>query len=405
MNARPMMGISLLIAALIGFVVGRFMPSEGQAHAATPEAMATALRIAFVEPDPMLRASGMERLIAQLDERNLPGAIEVFREFSTRAETLGVSEFFARWSRIDVEGLALAMRSWPDEKASAQGVGWVAYQYAFEGGTAKAIPYYEGLSPSMRLITGYRLVEGALNRGDDAGLVEWIGSLQDAAERSRLTQSIILKLLRERGSESAIAYFDSVPADVPNGYKRQIFLVLLDKLVRQDVESALAFRAARASELYAENSLNQFAAAWADVDPVAAIAWAERLTAGPEKEQALETLIDRWATRDRDAAIEWTRKQVPSPMTDRLSHRFVGAMTIRNPDLAMDLAAGIVNTEMQSASLFSFARYWFMRKPEQTRAWLQRGGLSEAETKAMIQDLTKTREQRLGKAKSTPAGN
>lgn len=403
MSSRPMMGIALLVALLIGFLAGRFMPGAGEVRAGTPEAMATAMRSAFTEKDPMLRARDMGRLMDQLDAENLPGAIEVFREFSPKAESLGVSDFFAHWSRIDVDGLVLAMRTWPDEKASAQGAGWAVYQYALEGGTAKAIPYYDTLTPVLRMVSGYRLVEGALNGGDDVGLIQWVGALDDAEERSRLTQSIILKLLRERTPESAIALFDSVPADASNSYKRQFFQILLDKLMRQDVDAALAFRDARAGEPFAENSLNRLASAWADVDPAAAMAWIEAQPAGPEREHALETLVDRWAAHDHAAAVEWTRKQIPSPMIDRLSRGFVASLTIQDPMLAMELAGRIVDPEIRSAALRDFARYWFVRNPGEIHAWLERGGLSEREANALIQELNTTRKGRVDRMKPTPA--
>lgn len=403
MSSRPMLGISLLIAVLIGFLAGRYMPGAGEARVRTPEAMAEAMRSAFTEKDPMLRARDMARLMDQLDAENLPGAIEVFREFSPKAETLGVSDFFAHWSRIDVDGLVQAMRTWPDEKASAQGAGWATYQYAFAGGTAKAIPYYDSLTPVLRMVTGYRLVEGALNGGDDAGLIRWVGSLEDAEERSRLTQSIILKLLRERDAASAIALFDSVPAEASGSFKRQFFQILLDKLLRQDVDAALAFRDARAGEPFAEKSLNRVATAWADVDAAAAMAWFELQPAGPEREEALEMLVERWAAHDHAAAVEWTRKQIPSPMIDRLSRGFVGSLTIQDPMLAMELAGRIVDPELRSAALRDFARYWFVRNPSEVPAWLARGGLTEREANALIEELKATRQDRVDRMKSKPA--
>ena len=396
MNAWSKIAVTLVVGVLVGFLLGRTTTGDGGTRVATPEAMATALRSAFVESDPMVRARDMNRLIEQIDARNLPGAIEVFREFATRAETLGVSELFARWSRIDVQGLAEAMKSWPDEKATSQGIGWVAYQYAFEGGTAKASPYYEELIPRLRLVTGYRLVEGALNKGDQEGLIEWIGALDEAAERSRLTQSIVFKLLREREPKDVIAFFDAIPAAAPNQYKRQAFLIVLDKLVRHDATEALAFRDARMTEPWAENSLSQLMAAWADVDPTAAIAWIEVQPIGADREQALEALVDRWAAHDMSAAIEWTKKQLPSPMVDRLCVQFVSKLTIGDPDQAMEFFARIVDPAFRQQALRIFARYWFLRAPDQIGGWLEQGGLSKAEGEAMIAELTQTRAKRLG---------
>jgi len=396
-------GLGLLLAVAIGFLLGRATADVTGPRVATPEAMAEALRLAFVEPDPMLRARDMNRLIPRIDAENLPGAIETFRAFSTRAETLGVSEFFAIWSRLDVEGLAAAMETWPDQKAKSQGIGWVAYQYAKDGGTARAVPYYEALTPPLRLVTGYRVVEGALNQGDEEGLVRWIGAQDDAAERSRLTQAVVLKLMRERGADSAIAFFDRVPAESAYHFKRQVFLVTLDKLVRSDPEKAVAFLDARAAEPWAEKGLAQLVAAWTDVDPPAALAFLEGRRAEPDFDEALETLVDRWSAHDQRAAIDWTRQQLPSPLVDRLCRRFTAALTVSDPDQAMELAGRIVDPAIRHDALRGFARYWFLRKPEETRRWLVAGGLAESEADALVGELTKTREHRLGR-KAAAAG-
>lgn len=397
MSASKRVAIALLVGVLAGFLLGRLTGGHDGPDVRTPEAMATALRSAFVEPDPLLRARDMNGLIERIDATNLAGAVEVFREFATKAETLGVMEFFARWSRVDVDGLAEAIDSWPDEKAKSQGIGWVAYQRAFEGGAASAVPYYEKLVPRLRLVTGYRLVEGAVNRGDQQGLIDWIGSLDDPAERSRLTQSIVFKLLRERAPRDVVAFFDAVPVDASGPYKKQAFLIVLDKLVRHDADAAIAFRDARVSEPWAENSLGQLVSAWADVDPIAALAWLDTQPPGEEHERALETLVDRWSAHDMNAAIEWTKKQLPSPMVDRLCTRFVSGLTVSDPDQAMELAARIVDPTARHQSLRAFARYWFLRMPPETRTWLERAGLSGAEAEAMIAELTRTRAERLGR--------
>lgn len=395
MGTAARTGFLMLIAAGLGFLLGRVTAGDETPSVATSDAMARALRGAFVEPDPMLRARAMNGLLLRVDAENLPGAVEVFRAFSTRAETLGVSEFFAIWSRLDVEGLAEAMASWPDEKATSQGIGWVAYQYALEGGLARALPYYDTLKPRLRLVTGYRLVEGALNHGDGIGLVDWIGSIGDAAERNRLTQAVVLKLLREEGAEAVVAFFDGITADSPLEYKRQVFLVVLDKLVRHDPETALAFREARSAQPWAENSMSQLVASWADVDPRAALSWIEGLPPDDERERALETLVDRWGAHDQEAAIEWTLAQPPSPMIDRLSRRFTSLLTISHPDAAVALAARIRDSSIRYDTLRAFARYWFLRDGPKTRDWLVRGGLTEEAADSLIAELARTREERI----------
>ncbi|MEZ4333673.1 MAG: hypothetical protein R3F35_18110 [Myxococcota bacterium] len=396
-------GIWIAMAVGLGFLLGRVTAGDGAPDVDSPESMSRALRSAFVETDPMLRARAMNRLIPLVDRENLAGAVEVFRAFSTRAETLGVSEFFATWSRLDVQGLADAMASWPDEKGKSQGIGWVAYQYALEGGTDRAAPYYDTLTPRLRLVTGYRLIEGALNGGDEAGLVRWIGSIDDAAERNRLTQGVVLKLLRERDAQAVVAYFDRIPGDAPGQYKRQAFLVVLDKLVRDDAEAALRFRASQADEPWAENSMSQLMASWADVDPAAALAWVESQPRDDESDRALEALLDRWSAHDPQAAIDWTLTRPPSPMIDRLARRFTGLLTISQPDRAIALAARIEDPSIKHEALRAFARYWFLRRSEQTRNWLVAGGLSPEAAEGMIAELARTRDERMDRTARPPS--
>lgn len=396
MNSRSLLiGTAIVLALILGFVAGRMSTDDGRPEVSTPEQMASALHAAFVEPDPLVRATEMDRLLNEMDEENLSGAVSVYREFSRRSGTLGVFNFFARWAKLDVDGLADGLRGWPDEDGKAQGAGWVVYEYAVQEGIGRAIDFYDGLSNRFKLVTGYRLVEGALNSGQEQALVEWIASMEDEDARKRLAQNIVLKTLRERGEEGALAFFDSVPVDAANGFKRQVYLELSDKLTRVSVESGLAFYDEHKNRAYAKNGVMRMLGAWVDTDPMAALRWIEDLEAGEERSRVLEAALDRWATQDEPAAIEWTRKQLPSPIIDRLNRRFTGSLTIRKPDLAVELARAISDEEMRRGALRRFARYWFTRRPEETRGWLLAAGLSEVEADTMIEELNETRRRRI----------
>jgi hypothetical protein len=396
MNLRSMLiGSAIVMSLILGFVAGRMSNDSRLPDVSTSEEMASALHAAFVEPDPLVRATEMDRLVNALDAENLPGAISVYREFSRRSKTLGVFNFFAHWAKIDVDGLADEIESWPDEDGRGQGVGWVTYEFAVQDGIGRAITYYEGLSNRFQLVTGYRLVEGAINSGQEDALVEWISAMDDEDARKRLAQNIVLKLLRERADEGLLSFFESVPADASNGFKRQVYLEVSDKLTRYSVESGLAFYDAHKHEEYARKGMMRMVGAWIDVDPMAALGWVENLEVGEERSRVLEAALDRWATQDEAAAIEWTRKQLPSPIVDRLNRRFTGSLTIRKPGLAVKLARAISDDEMRRSALRRFARYWFNRKPEETRVWLVEGGLSEIEAEAMIEELNTTRQRRI----------
>jgi len=398
-------GLAIAAALLVGFAFGRMTDRNPSLRIDGPEEMRSALRQAFLEPDPFIRSRAMDGLMSALDEENLPGAIETFREFSASTETLGVFEFFARWAQLDVDGLAAALDGWPDEKSRAQGAGWVVYEYARRDGIAKAITYYNGVSGPLKLITSYRLVEGAVNRGDMNSVIEWIGAMEPGNDRDRLTQGLVLKVLRERGPDGLGALFDSVPNDAPNQFKRQVFLVTLEKLARKSPDAAVEFLAKHQNEGYAGAGMTHLAVAWTDIDPSAALAWVESRDPGAKRERTFEAVIDRWAAHDEPAAIAWTLAQPQSPMIDRLCAKFVASTTIREPDLSIRLAAYMLDDVKRQRALRAFARYWFQRKPDETASRLLAAGLTEADAHGIIDELRVTHEQRVSRLKAASGGS
>ncbi|MEZ4334727.1 MAG: hypothetical protein R3F35_23460 [Myxococcota bacterium] len=389
--------IGICVGALAAsFFMGRTSVPSGEVPPTTAGAMERALRSAFEEPDPELRAREMRWLLESIDEETLPGAATAYRDLSATSEAIGVSDFFALWSRIDLDGMIEALSTWPDDRAVAQGMGWAAYRLALTGGADAATAYFESLPNTVRLLTGYRAVEGTLNAGDEEGLVRWLASLADEGERSRLMQAAMFKLIRERGVAGAIGFFDSIPNDGAAGLKRQAFLLLLERLARSDATAAILFQDARTDARWAEDGALRLALAWADVDPRAAIAWIESDVSVEERDRLVEAVVERWAMHDEPAAIDWAREQSQSPLLDRVCARFAGSTIIRAPDESIEIAARIVDDRIRHSALRRFARYWFTRKPEQTGLWLAKAGLSMSEADGMIRALEEDRARRLG---------
>ncbi len=394
-----------VLAFLAGIAVGQLLPrstsDESAAWDPSVESYGEALEAAFTEPAPELRSERMRALLARLDASTLDDARRVFRDFSTRAGSMGAYEFFRRWSQIDLESLENDIGDWPDEDARAQGIGSIAYEYANRGQIPAAIVFYDGLRPQMRISAGYRLVEGAMNAGEEAALVEWIGSLDDPGDRSRLTQAAVLKVLRERDVEGVVEFFDDQVVRTRASYSRQLFLIALEKIVRRDPMAAVAFRDARASEDYARKSLRALVVAWVDRDAVAAIDWLTGRPTEPEYDETLELAIDRWASHDDAEALSWTLTQPPSPMVDRLMRRFARSRIIRDPDRSVALAARIGSDELREDALRDLARYWFSRKPAETQQWLVAGGMDLERAQDLVREFEEKRALRSSQARKS----
>jgi hypothetical protein len=391
-----------VVAALgLGWYLGATFGLPGP-FIGSPEAAAQELRSVLRDPDPLRRASRMERLFARLDVENLPGAIEVYREEALRGEMLGAMRFMGRWSELDREGLVEALGGWPHEQSQAQGFGWAVYRVALDEGVPAAVRFYGKIPPKLSFTARHWLVDGAVEAGDLSALHEWAASQSEVEERRRLAGTIVTRLLRD-GTEVATGWFESIPENAENHFKQLAFGLLLERLVRLDPAFALNYWETRADRPWAQRTAIPMGVAWVDDDPDAAIAWVMSQPAGDERNRLLYAVVERWSLSDDRAAVRWLEALPPSPELDGMYGRFARSFTIKNPELAATLLSRISESEARVEALTPFARYWFRRRPDELRAWLAASGVPSAETEGVVAALEAKRSRLLESKKSAPA--
>ncbi len=400
MNSKLAWLASLAAALGLGFLLGQRAAHEPAAIA--PEEMATSLRAALHDKDPLRRALEFERLVRGMDRANLPSAIGVYREVASQAEMEGAALFLGRWAELDRDGLAAEMKGWPEERSRAQGYGWAIYQIAVQDGFERALALYEETPKPLRLAVGFRLVEGCVNAGRLDEITRWAATQDQPEDRQRALRQIIQALARE-SADAVIRWADSIPAELPNQVARMAFGLVLQKLVRLEPARAVAFRAERLDRSVAEKSMVPLATAWTDSDPVAAVAWVVAQPEGEERDAALRAVVDRWGAHDQPAAVRWLDAQEPRAALDPLYQRFARGTTISDPAGAIRLASRIGDPQQRESVLTEVSRYWFRRRPDALRGWLASVGVSEGDANAIIEGLEKKRAKQLEQA--TDSGN
>jgi hypothetical protein len=302
--------------------------------------------------------------------------------------------FMGRWSELDRKGLVEALPSWPHAQSQAQGYGWAVYRIALDEGVPAAVRFYSEIPPKLSFTSRHWLVDGAVSAGDLSALHEWGAAQYDPDERRRSAGTIITRLLRD-GREVATGWFESIPGNAENQFKQLTFGLLLEKLVKIDVDFALQYWEARSDQPWAHRTAIPMAVTWVDDDPDAAMAWVMSQPADEERNRLLYAVVERWSLSDDRAAVRWLEARPPSAELDGMYSQFTRSFTIKNPELAATLVGRISESKKRVEALTPFARYWFRRRPDELRSWLTAAGVPASETEEVVSALEARRRRLL----------
>lgn len=108
-------------------------------------------------------------------------------------------------------------------------------------------------------------------------------------------------------------------------------------------------------------------------DPIAAVAFAQRLAPGDVQTDSLETIAYDWFGRDLAAAVNWTKSVEDPALRERLLAVGAKAIAIADPDLAAGWLVSAVKTEgVLGETALSIVETWADQHPAQAATWVAR---------------------------------
>ena len=122
---------------------------------------------------------------------------------------------------------------------------------------------------------------------------------------------------------------------------------------------------------------SRIGARWAVRSPEEALAWAQTLATGAERESVLRSVYQGWAGGDPDAAIA-SLPRLDSPQRDQALVGLVQSLMNQSPARAADQSLRVSDPLIQSQLLESTFQRWMSSAPDAATAWLDRSGLPEA---------------------------
>lgn len=335
--------------------------------------MATAMREAMAETDPVKRSLMMAQLMQNLTPENVQAALAALRESPDRRENfqyMGLLQY--AWGKIDGEAaIAAAIES--GGRGGAFGAmsvlsGWAttdpdgakAWIESQEDGREKMM-YMNGLIDGLAktdpaAATAYVLSMAAPVEGEDGG-----GGFD---MRSRYISNIAGELLKQ-GVEAASAWADGLPE---GSMKASALGEVAQFYARQDPAAAAKWIEGYASSADAGRAVREVADRWAREAPGEAAKWVAALPAESQGD-AMRSVFNEWAEQQPLEASQYLAEMEPSAGRDSAVSGFSTELAGENPTDAMKWAGSIADEELRKTTELDVARRWYRAEPEAATAW------------------------------------
>ena len=150
-----------------------------------------------------------------------------------------------------------------------------------------------------------------------------------------------------------------------------------EAFVRRDPEAAARWTAGFADKDYASRTIEQVGAGWAATNPVAAVGWLESLPASPGQKQGLSGAFSDWEDKDPAAAGDYLFAMAKSPQRDAAISGFATGYAWQDPQTAIAWARDISDPALREDSLTRAGQAFYRRDPDGAMTWLAESGLSD----------------------------
>jgi hypothetical protein len=337
-------------------------------HVATADA-GPRVREIFAIEDPLVRASELAALLAQLDPEALPAVREAFGNAPLDRGDTEVVLLATWWARFDPEGARQwTVRDWTAAHISVLAAvlrTWAASDPAAAWTVAQQMPV-----PLQKEIASDAVIMGWQ---PDAKLDEFVASLSDATQQ-RAMETLARRRVVTLGAERALAWIEALPDPA------------FRELMRPRIAGAAAFAEPAVAAKWARPQITdsprtsglarRVGTRWVRSDPEAAMAWLESLPDGGDREDGVLESYRDWLATQHPEAVAWIERQPFEPWLEPAFSLYArNVLAFRDPKAALALAARFSDVDRRDTTTTYIARGWLERDHEAADAWLKQSNL------------------------------
>ncbi len=335
-------------------------PSGGQKVAETSGWDASMLEAelieVFGESDPYKRLLLLAEVLPQMNAQNAPGAGSAMVKSYLVIDRSESDPIMSRWVSLDTP----AAIEWTTTVRGSQARDVVAqaiYSWVALDGGAGAVAYLDEVPPSIERFNLVRnnIIKGVGAAGDVSIATSFLGRMPDDDSRKFMVLQMTLQLMR-KGSDTAKAWFESIPNDAPNNLKQAVFVLLLELLSGSDPESVAQ--------------------------------WYDSLGLKPYKGgNAVYSVGGGYVLLDPAAGFDWILSQPPSASREKALRDATYLLLKKKPVEAYTYLRGNMANEGMGPTIFAYAHFYSSGDPEEALMWAIRVPDPKERDKAVLLPL------------------
>jgi hypothetical protein len=371
-------------------------------------------------------------LTFQLREDQLPSALNLLRNHpQALLKSILVSALFSRWAEIDptvaveqaqresdpalkMQALQGAMSSWAETDARAAW-NWVTRE---DGGPQNlqllssvlsgiatrdprlALDFAEEMDNPVLRNQAMTTISFLWSNQDPEGALAWAATIEDESLRDQTIPNVLSsiarsnpdraleltlqqedKKLRDHALSSIISQMAHLDPDQAFEFLGRVPPELLPDRVSSGLGYALIAVSPEKIDLYAENipqgrerasfykSIIQAKAGQGGIEE--AIDLLERIPAGDDRLDTVQSLTGAWGHRNPTAASEWLDQLPAGPERDRAIQGFAWSVLEADPDASLIWAASIGDETSRNSQLRNLANRWLKKDSAAATSWIQ----------------------------------
>jgi hypothetical protein len=241
---------------------------------------------------------------------------------------------------------------------------------------------YDAIAIKQRVDGGALAIARGWETSGRPGLDGFIAERESSQKRTLMLREVLARIEHRSGPDALIDWATSIDRDLPNGMRLATHRTAASAIARTEPAKAIAW-IDRVREIALDAHLvpamsRAVVVRWAANDSDAAMAWAAKLDAGPERDRTIHEAYRAMSNRDAASAARWFESQ---PYADWLEPALafrLGALAHDDGALAITRIDQIRDPDRRHKTVVAVLGQWRKQDPEAANAWLAQSNLPEA---------------------------
>jgi hypothetical protein len=392
--SRATLAVGILAGILAGLGTGYWLGSRGETTApyarlpatrskTVPEGFAPPglmgeVRDVLLEPDIFVRTEALARQLEGLGPDSLEPVRDAYESVLLDIGDIELVLFGEWWAGFDPRAaLKWTHHHW-NTRLSVPVLKGVMRAWG-RSDPLKAMGAAIGTAPNG--VIRRRWVDSVLRGWDESvhdGALSFAQSLGPGPDRQWALSVVSRRRVMRDGHDAVIAWVEDLPDDDDDElFKLNAYRRVAAAVAEVDPQAAIAFAEKHLDGAYGKGLALRVGMQWVKRDPEGTMRWLSGLSPGKERDDGVMESYRTWLGYDRAAAQAWIPKTEHDGWLDPAVALYARSISLDDTVESLRWASGIANTPLRERTVGVIARRWLMRDEAAASTWLEQADLPE----------------------------